>query len=73
MLSEVTKVKKNLNYFTFHSEILTSEITLFAIYHLHDFHKVQRANVKMFEIIFETNSIAKTENVVRGHQCEEQP
>ena len=70
MLSEVTKVKENLHYFTFHSEILTSELTLFAIYRFTRFRKVERANVKMFAIIFEKNSIAMTENVVRGQQSE---
>ena len=70
MLSELTKVKKNLNYFTFHSEILSSELTLFPIV-LHDFHTVERANVKMFAMIFEKFSIAMTEDVVRDEESEE--
>ena len=72
MLSEVTKVKKNLNYFTFHSDILSSELTLFPIV-LHDFHIVERANVKMFAMIFEKFSIAMTEDVVWGEESEEKP
>ena len=71
MLSEVRKVKKNLNYFTFHSEILSSELTLFQSIILHDFHQVKCANVEMFATIFEKFSIAMTEDIVRGEKSEE--
>ena len=70
MLSEVRKVKKNLNYFTFHSEILSSELTLFPIV-LHRFRIVERANVEMFAMIFEKFSMVMTEDVVRGEESEE--
>ena len=40
VLSEVPKVKKTLHQFTFHSEILGSELTLFPIV-LHDFIKLK--------------------------------
>ena len=72
MLSEVRKVKKILNYFTFHSEILSSELTLFPIV-LHRFRIVERANVEMFAMIFEKFSIPMTEDVVRVEESEEKP
>ena len=37
------------------------------------FRKVERANVKMFVMIFEKNSMGLTEGVVRGAQSEENP
>ena len=69
----VEEIKKNLNYFTFHSEILVLNWRYLLSIVLHNFHKVQRANVEMFAIIFEKISIAMTEDVVWGEESEEKP